>query len=280
MTHKPSRVPSLRMNDGHSIPQLGYGVWQVPDAEAEPAVAEALRAGYRHIDTARIYENERGVGRAIRASGIPRGEIFVTTKLWNSDQGRERTLAAFEASLSRLDLPYVDLYLIHWPAPKKDLYVETWKAMLEIKASGRARSVGVSNFAPEHLARIVKETGVAPPINQIELHPRFAQQEHRAAHAAYGVLTESWSPLGQGKILEDPTLTAIGAKYGKSSAQVILRWHLQHGFVVIPKSVTPARIRENFLVFDFTLSAADMSEIDALDTPTGRIGPNPLTASF
>lgn len=273
-------IQPLAMNDGHTIPQLGYGVWQVPDDEAEPAVQLALKAGYRHIDTARIYENEKGVGRAIARSGLPRGEIFLTTKLWNSDQGRDRTLSAFDASLKRLGTDYVDLYLIHWPAPKKDLYVETWKALLEIRASGRARSVGVSNFGPDHLERIVKETGVAPPINQIELHPRFQQKAHRAAHARHQILTESWSPLGQGKLLSDPTLTAIGAAHRKSAAQVILRWHLQHGFVVIPKSVTPARIRENIEVFDFALSTDDMQRIDALDSPGGRIGPDPATAAF
>lgn len=275
-----TKVPSLRMNDGASIPQLGFGVWQVPEAEAEAIVGEALRVGYRHIDTAKIYGNEAAVGRAVRASGIARQEVFVTTKLWNGDQGRDATLRAFDASLARLGLAYVDLYLVHWPAPRRNLYVETWKAMLELKASGRARSVGVSNFGPDHLERVIGETGVTPPINQIELHPRFAQKGHRAAHERLQILTESWSPLGQGTLLADPTLVSIGGKYGKSAAQVVLRWHLQHGFVVIPKSATPHRIRENFDVFDFALGPDDMAAIDALDRRDGRVGPDPATASF
>ncbi len=276
----PPNVPSLTLSNGNAIPQLGFGVWQVPSDEAESVVREAIRVGYRHIDTAKIYDNEAGVGRAVRGSGVERGELFVTTKLWNSEQGRDATLRAFDASLTRLGLDYVDLYLIHWPAPSKDRYIETWNAMLEIQGSGRARSVGVSNFAPEHLDRLVKETGVAPPINQIELHPRFAQKAHRAAHERLKIATESWSPLGQGKILSEPALRTLAAKHGKSVAQVILRWHLQHGFVVIPKSVTPSRIAENIDVFDFTLDAADMAAIDALDTAEGRIGPNPMTAKF
>lgn len=275
-----TKVPSLRMNDGASIPQLGFGVWQVPEAEAEAIVGEALRVGYRHIDTAKIYGNEAAVGRAVRASGIARQEVFVTTKLWNGDQGRDATLRAFDASLARLGLAYVDLYLVHWPAPRRNLYVETWKAMIELKASGRARSVGVSNFGPDHLERVIGETGVTPPINQIELHPRFAQKGHRAAHERLQILTESWSPLGQGTLLADPTLVSIGGKYGKSAAQVVLRWHLQHGFVVIPKSATPHRIRENFDVFDFALGPDDMAAIDALDRRDGRVGPDPATASF
>lgn len=275
-----TKVPSLRMNDGASIPQLGFGVWQVPEAEAEAIVGEALRAGYRHLDTAKIYANEAAVGRAVRASGIPRQEIFVTTKLWNGDQGRDATLRAFDASLARLGLDHVDLYLVHWPAPRRNLYVETWKAMLELKASGRARSVGVSNFGPDHLERVIGETGVTPPINQIELHPRFAQKGHRAAHERLQILTEAWSPLGQGTLLADPTLVAIGKAHGKSAAQVVLRWHLQHGFVVIPKSATPHRIRENFDVFDFALGPDDMAAIDALDRRDGRVGPDPATASF
>ena len=278
MTH--ANVPSIALNDGTRIPQLGFGVWQVPDDEAEKVVGEALGIGYRQIDTARIYENEEGVGRAVKASGIARSELFITTKLWNTDQGRETTLRAFEGSLRRLGSEYVDLYLIHWPAPSKDRYVETWKAMQEIKATGRARSVGVSNFGPEHLERLVKETGVVPPINQIELHPRFAQKDHRSAHQRHAIATESWSPLGQGKILSEPVLKTIATKHGKSTAQVILRWHLQHGFVVIPKSVTPSRIAENFDVFGFALDAGDMTSIEALDSADGRVGPNPLTASF
>ncbi|GAB2511598.1 aldo/keto reductase [Nocardiopsis aegyptia] len=270
----------VSLNDGHTMPQLGFGVWQVPDDQARGAVETALEAGYRSIDTARIYDNETGVGRAVAASGIDRDDLFVTTKLWNGDQGYDATLKAFDASLERLGLDHVDLYLIHWPLPARDLYVDTWRAMERIRSEGRARSIGVSNFTRSTLDRLVAETEVVPVLNQIELHPYLNQADMRRADAEHGVLTEAWSPLGQGKgLLEDPVLTSLGAKHGKSAAQVVLRWHLQLGNVVIPKSVTPSRIRENIDVFDFELDAEDVDAISALDRG-GRIGPDPDTFDY
>jgi 2,5-diketo-D-gluconate reductase A len=273
-------VPTVALNDGNTIPQLGFGLWQVPNEGAQAAVTEAFKVGYRSIDSAKIYENEKGLGDAIAASPIPRNELFITTKLWNDDQGFDNTLKAFDASLERLGLDYVDLYLIHWPSPHRGLYAESWKAFVQIKQEGRARSVGVSNFTVANLQRILDETGETPALNQIELHPRFQQKELRAFHAQHNIATESWSPLGQGKLLQDPTITAIAAKYGKSPAQVILRWHLDNGLITIPKSVTPARIAENFAVFDFTLDSEDQEKIATLDDPDGRIGSNPDTATF
>ncbi|MFF8837148.1 aldo/keto reductase [Streptomyces sp. NPDC015130] len=257
------------------MPQLGFGVWQVPDDEAATAVATALEAGYRSIDTAAIYQNERGTGQAVAASGIPREELFVTTKLWNSDQGYDATMRAFDASLEKLGLDHVDLYLIHWPLPSKDAYVDTYRAFEKIHADGRARAIGVSNFLPEHLDRLIGETSVVPAVNQIELHPQLQQSASREAHARHGIATEAWSPLGQGKgILEVPAIVAIARKHGRTPAQVVLRWHLQLGNVVIPKSVTPSRIRENIDVFDFTLDPEDLAAIAALDE-NRRIGPDP-----
>jgi len=272
--------PLIVLNDGYPIPQVGLGVWRTPQTVADTAVHAALVSGYRHIDTAAIYENEEGVGKGIRSSAVPRSEIFVTTKLWNSAQGFDSTLEAFDQSLTRLGLDYVDLYLIHWPAPHKDRYVETWRALIRLKEEGRARSIGVSNFGASHLDRIVGETGVVPALNQIELHPRFQQRALRETNAKFGIATESWSPLGQGTLLTDPAITSIAAKHGRSPAQVIIRWHLQNSLIVIPKSVTPSRIAENFDVFGFELDTADLAAIAALDSPGGRIGPDPATATF
>ncbi|MFD5825032.1 aldo/keto reductase [Lentzea sp. NPDC060358] len=257
------------------MPQLGFGVWQVPDAEATPAVAEALKAGYRSIDTAAAYGNERGTGAAIAQSDVDRADVFVTTKLWNDDHGYDNTLRAFDASLDKLGLDVLDLYLIHWPTPARDDYVDTWKAFVELQKEGRVRAIGVSNFQPAHLRRLADETGVVPAVNQIELHPYFQQAELRAFHAEHGIQTEAWSPLGQGgELLSDPVVAEIASRHGRSAAQVVLRWHLQIGNVVIPKSVTPARIRENIAVTDFELSGEEIAALSTLDRG-GRIGPNP-----
>ncbi|MGW1976302.1 aldo/keto reductase [Streptomyces sp. NPDC001889] len=270
-----SKVPSITLNNGVTMPQLGYGVWQVPDDEAAKSVATALEAGYRSIDTAAVYENETGTGRAIASSGVPRDELFVTTKLWNSDQGYDTTLRAFDASLDRLGLDRVDLYLIHWPMPSRDTYVDTYRAFEKILSDGRARAIGVSNFLPAHLERLIEKTSVVPAVNQIELHPQLQQEESRAFHARHSIATEAWSPLGQGKgLLEVPTVIAIARKHGRTPAQVVLRWHLQLGHVVIPKSVTPSRIRENIDVFGFELDADDLAALAALDEGK-RLGPDP-----
>ncbi|OEU91732.1 oxidoreductase [Streptomyces abyssalis] len=270
-----SSVPAITLNNGSVMPQLGFGVWQVPDDEAASAVRTALEAGYRSIDTAAIYGNEQGTGHGLASSGVPRDEVFVTTKLWNADQGHDSTLRAFDASLDRLGLDYVDLYLIHWPVPRQDKYAESWKAFEKIHQEGRAKAIGVSNFHPSHLQRLLKESGTVPAVNQIELHPHLQQSGPRAFHAEHGIATEAWSPLGQGKeLLREPKLNAIAGKYGKSPAQVVLRWHLQTGNVVIPKSVTPSRIRENIDVFDFELDAGDMEDIAGLNTDS-RLGDDP-----
>jgi 2,5-diketo-D-gluconate reductase A len=273
-------VPKISLNDGNAIPQIGLGVWQTPDDKADSAVAAALAAGYRHVDTAAIYGNERGVARGIAQSGVARQDVFITTKLWNGDQGFDSALRAFDQSLERLGMDYVDLYLIHWPAARRNTYVDSWKALVRLKEEGRARSIGVSNFQPAHLKRIIDETGVAPALNQIEIHPRFQQKDVRAANKSYGVATESWSPLGSGRLLGDAAIGRIAAKHGRSPAQAIIRWHLQQGLIVIPKSVTPARIVENFKVFDFELDAEDMAAFAALDSKDGRGGPNPDEARF
>ncbi|MYT74349.1 MULTISPECIES: aldo/keto reductase [unclassified Streptomyces] len=273
--HLVSKVPPIILNNGVEMPQLGFGVWQVPDDEAERAVATALQAGYRSIDTAAIYGNEEGTGKAIAASGVPREELFVTTKLWNADQGHDATLRAFDQSLDKLGLDYVDLYLIHWPLPSKDLYVDTYKAFEKIYADGRAKAIGVSNFLPEHLDRLTAETSVIPAVNQIELHPHLQQRVSRERHAELGIATEAWSPLGQGKgLLEVPAIVAIAQKHGRTPAQVVLRWHIQLGNVVIPKSVTPSRIAENIDVFGFELDTEDLGAISALNEDR-RLGPNP-----
>ncbi|WP_112277334.1 aldo/keto reductase [Lentzea terrae] len=255
------------------MPQLGFGVWQVPDAEATPAVSEAIKAGYRSIDTAAIYGNESGVGAALGM--VDRDELFITTKLWNADQGYDPTLRAFDESMNKLGLDVLDLYLIHWPTPARELYVDTWKAFVELQKEGRVRAIGVSNFQPAHLRRLIDETGVVPAVNQVELHPYLQQSELRAFHAEHGVQTEAWSPLGQGgELLSDPVVTEIAARHHRSAAQIVLRWHLQLGNVVIPKSVTSARIRENIAVFDFELSEDELAALSTLDRG-GRIGPNP-----
>ncbi|MBO3758211.1 aldo/keto reductase [Ciceribacter sp. L1K22] len=272
--------PMITLNDGNAIPQVGLGVWQTPNDEAAPAVKAALDAGYRHVDTAAVYENEEGVGEGIRQSGVSRGDIFLTTKLWNGDQGYDQTLKAFDASLKRLGTDYVDLYLIHWPSPNRGLFVDTWKAFVKLKEEGRVKSIGVSNFYPEHIEKIVGETGVVPVINQIELHPDFQQKTARAFHEKHAIATQSWSPLGQGKLLNNPVIGKIATRLGRTPAQVIIRWHIEKGLVVIPKSVTPSRIRENFQVFDFGLPAADIAALDALDSKDARIGPDPKTATF
>lgn len=272
--------PRIALNNGNSIPQVGLGVWQTPDDQAATAVKAALDSGYRHIDTAAIYENESGVGEGMRQSSVARGDIFLTTKLWNTEQGYDSTLKAFDASLKRLGTDYVDLYLIHWPAPKKGLFVDTWRAFIKLREEGRIRSIGVSNFNPEHIEAIVAETGVTPVINQIELHPDFQQKVTREFHASHTIATESWSPLGQGKLLDHPAIKAIADRLGRTPAQVIIRWHIDNGFVVIPKSSNPGRIAENFKVFDFQLSADDLTELGKLDSAGARLGPDPMTAEF
>jgi 2,5-diketo-D-gluconate reductase A len=270
-------VPNVRLGDGTEIPQVGFGVFQVPPDETQRAVEDALAAGYRHIDTAAAYRNERGVAAGIVASGVPRAEIFITTKLWNSEQGFDSTLAAFEKSIEALDTEHVDLYLIHWPVPTRDLYLDTWRAFERIHAEGGARSIGVSNFRIEDLERLEQEAETQPTVNQIELHPLLQQAELRAWHAEHGIATEAWSPLAQGEVLKDDTLVTIAAHHERTVAQVILRWHLQLGNVVIPKSVTPTRVRENLDLFDFELSEDDLAAIARLDAGH-RTGPDP--ASF
>jgi 2,5-diketo-D-gluconate reductase A len=268
-------APKLTMNGGHQIPQLGFGVFQIEPGETVESVRTALDVGYRLIDTAQGYRNEEGVGDAVAGSGVPADDIFVTTKLTNSEHGRDKTLRAFDGSMRKLRLEVLDLFLIHWPQPKLDLYVETWKTFEELRRDGRIRSIGVSNFTIDHLQRLLDETGVVPAVNQVELHPRFPQEELRAFHAQHGILTEAWAPLGQGKgLLDEPVLAELGRSKNKTPAQVVLRWHLQLGNVVIPKSVTPSRIRENFDVFDFELDDAEMAQIGGLATGE-RLGPDP-----
>jgi 2,5-diketo-D-gluconate reductase A len=271
--------PSITLNDGNSIPQVGLGVWQTPPEDTERAVVTALDNGYRHIDTAAAYGNEREVGHAVKQSGVPREDVYLTTKLWNADQGYDSTLAAFEASMDRLDLDYLDLYLIHWPMPEKNAFVDTFKAFAHLRDSGRIRSIGVSNFEPEHLRTLVDATGIVPAVNQIELHPLLQQEELREVHAQLGIATEAWSPLGQGSLLSNPTVTAVADAHGKTPAQVLIRWHIQLGNIVIPKSVTPERIVSNFDVFDFELSEQDMASISSLGDGT-RLGPDPRTFNF
>ncbi|AKS35015.1 aldo/keto reductase [Mycolicibacterium goodii] len=271
--------PRITLNDGKTIPQVGLGVWQTPAEDTERAVAAALQAGYRHIDTAAAYRNETETGRAIAGSGVPREDIFLVTKLWNSDQGYDSTLAAFDASIQRLGVDYLDLYLIHWPVPANNNFVDTFKAFAHLRDQGRIRSIGVSNFEPEHLNTLIDATGIVPAVNQIELHPMLPQRELREVHAELGIATEAWSPLGQGSLLADPVITGIAQQHGKTPAQVLIRWHIQLGNIVIPKSVNPERIASNFDVFDFALSEQDMTSIASLETGK-RLGPDPRTFNF
>ncbi|HEX5909710.1 MAG TPA: aldo/keto reductase [Thermoleophilaceae bacterium] len=269
-------VPAVTLNDGVAIPQLGFGVFQIPPGDTVEATLRAFQTGYRHIDTAAAYQNEAEVGQAFRASGLDRDEVFITTKCFNDSHGYEQAKQAFQSSIDRLELEFVDLYLIHWPVPSQDKYVETWKAFIELKEQGLIRSIGVSNFQPPHLRRIIDETGVTPSVNQVELHPRFQQGGLRREHEDLGVVTEAWSPLAQGAVLDDPVLGAIAEEHGKTTGQVVLRWHVQLGNVVFPKSVTPERIEENFGIFDFHLSEDEMGRIEALDAGE-RQGPDPDT---
>jgi len=271
-------VPLIPLNDGTAIPQLGFGVFKVAPGEAERIVSEALEVGYRHIDTAAAYRNEEEVGRAIAASGIPREEIYVTTKLWNTDHGTKRAFGAIDASLEKLGLDYVDLYLIHWPRPDLDLYVETWLALEQIKAAGKTRSIGVSNFTIAHIERIVAASSTVPAIDQVELHPAFAQRPLREFGKTKGIAIEAWGPLGQGKydLFGMPPLADIAAAHGVTAAQVVIRWHLQNGVILFPKSSSRERMAQNFDVFGFELSASEMAGIDALDQGM-RVGADPDT---
>jgi len=267
---------SVTLNDGNSIPRLGFGVYQISPADAQQAVATALTAGYRHIDTAALYGNEREVGRAVVNSGLPRDEIYVVTKLWNADQGYDEALTAFDASMARLGLDFLDLYLIHWPLPARGKFVDTFRALAHLRDQGRIASIGVSNFEPQHLEMLIDGTGIVPVVNQIELHPRFSQAELREVHDHLGIATEAWAPLGQGSLLAHPTVTEVAQGCGKTSAQVLIRWHIQLGNIVIPKSVHPERIVSNFEVFDFELGTAEMAAISSLDDGA-RLGPDPRT---
>ena len=276
MTFSTSQVPSITLPGNVEIPQLGFGVFQVPPEETAEAATRALLAGYRHLDTAAAYRNEAGVGQAIHAAGLDRDDVFITTKCFNDDHGFQQAQRALKDSLARLGMEHVDLYLIHWPAPSQDRYVETWQALIELQAQGLTRAIGVSNFQPAHLARIVDETGVTPVVNQVELHPRLQQHGLRREHADRGIVTEAWSPLAKGQVLDDPAIVELAAAHERTPAQVVIRWHLQLGNVVIPKSVTPERIEENFDVFDFHLSEAEMAAIERLDVAE-RTGPDPDT---
>jgi len=265
--------PSITLNDGRQMPQLGYGVFKVPPEDTERLVADAIDVGYRAVDTAAMYRNEAGVGRAVRASGE---QVFVTTKLWNADQGYDRTLRAFDASYDALGLDALDLYLIHWPVPSQDLYVESWKALARLRDEGRVKTIGVSNFTMSQLERIIHDSGgVVPAVNQIELHPHFQQVELRAFHDENYIVTTSWSPLGRGGALSDPLIVEIARKHQKTPAQIIIRWHIDNGLAVIPKSSSRARQAENLDVFDFSLDAEDIHAIAGIDRADGRIGPDP-----
>ena len=268
--------PSVALNDGVAMPQFGLGVFQTPPEATEQVVRLAVDQGYRLVDTASMYRNEAGVGQAL----LGRPDVFVTTKLGNSDHGFDQTLRAFDESMRRLSRDRLDLYLIHWPRPRVNRYVESWKAFVRLQKDGRIRSIGVSNFNRDHLERIIGETGVAPSVNQIELHPRFQQKALRAFHDQRGIKTESWSPLGRGRFMSEPSIVDIAAKHRKTPAQVVIRWHLDSGLIVIPKTVRLERLKENIGALDFRLDAEDMRRIETLDSPGGRIGPDPATAAF
>ncbi|MBZ9978348.1 aldo/keto reductase [Mesorhizobium sp. BR-1-1-10] len=270
----------ITLNDGTAIPQLGLGVWQVDHDITAQVVGWAIQAGYRLIDTAEGYRNEEGVGEAIRAAGVPAAELFITSKLRNGAHQRDAALRAFDDTMKKLGVEQLDLFLIHWPVPSQDKYVEAWKTLVELQQAGRIKSIGVSNFNRDHLERIIGETGVTPVVNQIELHPRFQQRDLREFHARHDIHTESWSPLGSGRLLSDPTISGIARKHGKSTAQTMIRWHLQQGLIVIPKSVRQDRIAANFDVFDFELDAQDLETIAGMDSADGRNGPDPVTAAF
>lgn len=273
-------VPSIKLRDGNSIPQLGLGVWQVDPATTARVVSDAIEVGYRSIDTAEGYQNEEGVGEAIKRASVPRSELFITSKLRNGGHARDLALKSFDASMKALGLDQLDLFLIHWPVPSQGKFVEAWKTLVELKTQGRIRSIGVSNFNQDHLERIIAETGETPVVNQIELHPRFQQRDKREFHKANNIIIESWSPLGSGRMLNDATVSEIAGKHGKSIAQTIIRWHLQEGLIVIPKTTHRERMVENFDVFGFELDADDVAKISGLDKRDGRVGADPATASF
>ncbi|AQS85798.1 MAG: aldo/keto reductase [Acetobacter aceti] len=270
------KQPFLSLNAGIDMPQVGLGVWQTPPEKTTSIVHYAVNAGYLAVDTASIYGNEEGVGEAL----ADRPEIFLTTKLWNADQGFDSTLRAFDQSVLKLRRDVIDLYLIHWPVPKKDLYAETWRTMIRLRDEGRIRAIGVSNFTADQIKILIAETGITPAINQIELHPEFQQHSLQDFHKQHGILTEAWSPLGQGQTLNSPVIATIAKKHERTAAQVIIRWHIQNEFIVIPKSVTPSRLDENLAVFDFKLDDQDMAVIARMDRMNGRIGPDPMTADF
>ena len=267
-------VPDLTLNNGVTIPQLGFGVFQIPPDATRKATLAALEVGYRHVDTAQMYGNEAGVGQAVRDSGLDRGDVFVTSKLDNSSHAYDDALAAFDRSLAELEFDYLDLFLVHWPMPAVGDFVETWRAMEEIYRSGRSKAIGVSNFQPNHLDRLRAETDVLPAVNQVEVHPYFTQTDVRSYGVEHGIVTEAWSPIAQGKVLDDPTIGRIAKRYGKTPAQVTLRWHIQRGDVVFPKSATRSRVEENFAIFDFELGDDDVTDISLLDRDE-RIGPHP-----